>query len=72
MFTMVHFSMFEVKRLSPNRTYMLSWSIFDWKTYKVDMKKIILCNELCLDMWVGVGVFGPMSLHLLPWDALLG
>ena len=27
--------------------------------------------ELFMDLWLCVGVYGPMSLHWLPWDALL-
>ena len=41
-------------------------------SYIVDMREIIMYQELYVDMWSGVGVFGPMSLHWLPRDALLG
>jgi len=34
--------------------------------------KITICQEMYLDMWLCVGVFGPMSLHWLPCDVLLG
>ena len=42
-------------------------------TILVDMKTLLYTHhELRLDLWLCVGVFGPMSLHWLPWDALLG
>ena len=35
----------------------------------VDMRKITIFHELCLDLWLCIGVFGPMNLYWLPWDA---
>ena len=41
-------------------------------TVLVDMRNITIHHEVCLNLWLCVGVFGPMSLHWLPRDALLG
>ena len=67
---MVCFFMFTVEPLST--ICMLVRVCFLAGTILVDMRKIAMYHELCLDLWLCVGVFGPMSLHWLSWDALLG
>ena len=70
MFTMVHASMFMVEPINPYM-YVVMVS-FLAGTVLVDMRNITIHHELRLDLWLCVGVSGPMSLHWFPWDALLG
>ena len=54
-----------VDPLSPSNMYVVMVSLLAG-TVLIEMRNITINHELCMDLWLCVGVFGPLSLHWLP------